>query len=282
MNKSPRHITNLDDLAALGDAFLIDQFGTIHDGHAAYPGAIATLRHLRERGKKVILLSNSGRRATTGERRLADMGITNACFDASLCSGEVAWQILRRKAPHYLQRHCRVLLFARGNELDILAGFEIERVEQAVEADLVMIAGSETERYGFDALWQLMAPAIARGIPAICTNPDQVMMVRGQLYPGAGALAKAYQAAGGAVQWFGKPYQDIYDAALALLPGIAKSRIVGIGDSLEHDIVGITQAGGAGILVRTGILADLNETALAAEISHLPQPPIALMPRLGF
>lgn len=281
--KTPlRQITHFSDLANLADAFLIDQFGTLHDGHKAYPGAINTLLHLRERGKKIILLSNSGRRAATGVQRLADMGINTTCFDASLCSGEVAWQTLHRAPPDYLQQNCRVLLFSRGNELDILDGFHIQLVEQATEADLVMISGSQAERYGYDALWQRMAPAIERGIPALCTNPDQVMMVEGKLYPGAGALAKAYEQAGGTVKWFGKPYQDIYDAAFTLLPGIARQRVIGIGDSLEHDIVGITRAGGAGILVRTGILAALTEKELAAEISHFPYSPIATMPRFGF
>lgn len=275
-------ITAFNDLAALGDAFLVDQFGTLHDGHTCYPGAISTLLRLRQMGKKIILLSNSGRRAATGVQRLASMGIGDACFDASLCSGEVAWQLLRQAPPAYLQSSCRVLLFSRGNELDILEGFNIQLVERADEADLVMIAGSQAEQYGYKALWQRMAPAIARGVPAICTNPDQVMMVEGKLYPGAGALANAYQDAGGTVKWYGKPYKDIYEAAFALLPGIARQRVIGVGDSLEHDIVGITNEGGRGVLVRTGILAELNEAELKAEISHLACSPVAVMAGFGF
>lgn len=282
MNKNPYKITCFDELAAVGDAFLIDQFGTIHDGHTVYQGAIATLLRLREMGKKIILLSNSGRRAATVEKRLISMGINKNCFDASLCSGEVAWQVLQRMPPDYLRQKCRVYLLSRGNELDVLDGFDIEQVNNSIDADLIMISGSEAERYGYDMLWQSIKPAAKLGIPAICTNPDQVMMVNGKLYPGAGALAKAYENSGGSVRWFGKPYQDIYDAAFALLPGIPKHRIIGIGDSLDHDITGAGQVGCPSILVRTGILAALNEEQITEKMQHYPYRPTATMPIFGF
>ena len=45
------------------DEFLIDQFGVLHDGMRPYQGAIPCLTKLKELGKNVILLSNSGKRA---------------------------------------------------------------------------------------------------------------------------------------------------------------------------------------------------------------------------
>ena len=274
-------ISGLGALAHAADAFLIDQFGTIHDGEAPYEGAIETLRSLRAAGKRVILLSNSGRRAANNIHRLAAMGIATDCFDASLCSGEVAWQVLRAAPPAYLRHRCRVLLFARDPALDILEGFDIARVETAEEADLVMIAGSETDRHGYDALWSRMAPAAARGVPAICTNPDRLMLAGGRLHPGAGALAEAYQAAGGTVRWFGKPHADVYDAALSLLPGVSSARIFGVGDSLEHDIVGAIAAGCRGILVRTGIIGGLDDAALRVEMRRFSALPDAVAPRFA-
>ncbi len=277
-----RAISGLAALADAANAFLIDQFGTIHDGETPYPGAIETLRTLRAAGKRVILLSNSGRRASNNIHRLAAMGITADCFDASLCSGEVAWQVLRAAPPAYLRRRCRVLLFARDPALDILEGFDIAPVETAEEADLVMIAGSEADRHGYDALWSRMAPAATRGVPAICTNPDRLMLAGGRLHPGAGALAEAYQAAGGTVRWFGKPHADVYDAALALLPGVPHARIFGVGDSLEHDIAGAVAAGCRGLLVRTGIIDGLDDAALRVEMRRFSTLPDAVAPRFAF
>ena len=54
-----RH-SNIDSFIPCYDAFLIDQFGTLHDGLMAYPGAVAALMRIRAAGRKVVLLSSSG------------------------------------------------------------------------------------------------------------------------------------------------------------------------------------------------------------------------------
>lgn len=275
----PKMIPGLAALADEADGFLIDQFGTIHDGEKPCPGAVDALRRLRAAGKKVILLSNSGRRGTHNAGRLAAMGIGADCYDASLSSGEVAWAALRADPPAVLRRHCRVLLFARSPALDILEGFDVEPVEDAKDADLVMLAGSETDRHGYDALWARLAPAARRGLPAICTNPDRVMLVGGALHPGAGALADAYRASGGTVLWFGKPHPHIYAAAFGRLPGISRRRIVGVGDSIEHDIAGAAAQGCRTLLVRTGILADAGEAELDSEMTRFGARPDAMTSR---
>ncbi len=272
-------IPGLSALMDEADAFLIDQFGTIHDGAKPYPGAVDTLKRLRAAGKLVILMSNSGRREQNNNRRLAAMGIGPECYDASLCSGEVGWAALRADPPEALRRHCRVLLFARDPALDILEGFDIETVEDGGAADLVMIAGSETDRYGYDALWARMAPAVLRGIPAICTNPDRLMLADGALHPGAGALAEAYRVAGGTVRWFGKPHPKLYQAAFLLLPGMPHARIFGVGDSIEHDVAGAAAQGCRTLLVRTGILADADDAGLRAEAVRFGARPDAISSR---
>ena len=44
-------------------AIFFDQYGVLHDGHRAYPGAREALATLKSRGVKIVILSNSGRRA---------------------------------------------------------------------------------------------------------------------------------------------------------------------------------------------------------------------------
>lgn len=277
----PIPLSGLGELLDQVDAFLIDQFGTIHDGECPYPDAVETLRALRKAGKKVILLSNSGKRASSNVQRLGAIGIGTECFDASICSGEVAWQTLHADPPAYLRRHCRVLLFSRDQALDILQGFDVEAVSCADNADLVMIAGSEADRHGFDALLERMVPAASNGVPAICSNPDRMMVVGGGLHPGAGALAEAYRNAGGPVRWFGKPLPDVYEAAFALLPGVPRERIMGVGDSIEHDIAGAAGAGCRGVLVRTGIMAEIDDGALESMLSDKLNQIFAVTPRFA-
>ena len=81
------------------------------------------------------------------------------------------------------------------------------------------------------------------------------MIVGAELFPSAGRIAKEYARRGGQVYYFGKPYGDVYRAAFEFLPGIASSRILMIGDSLEHDVRGAADAGCRSLLVLTGLLA---------------------------
>lgn len=275
-------IPGLSALADVADAFLIDQFGTIHDGETAYPGAVDALRAIRAAGKHVLLMSNSGRRAANNNARLAAMGFTHDCYDASLCSGEIGWVALRADPLPCLNARCRVLLFARDPSLDILEGFDVEPVECADQADLIMIAGSQTDIYGYDAVWSRMQPGIARGIPAVCTNPDRLMLAGGKLHPGAGALAEAYREAGGQVRWYGKPYPKLYQAAFALLPGVPPARVFGVGDSLEHDIAGAAARGCGSVLVRTGIIAGADDTMVEREMARWDVRPGAVLDRFGW
>ncbi|MGH7209952.1 MAG: hypothetical protein ACREF1_00620, partial [Acetobacteraceae bacterium] len=53
----------LSELARRFDVFLVDQFGVLTDGVRLYPGALGALRALRAAGRRIALLSNSGRRA---------------------------------------------------------------------------------------------------------------------------------------------------------------------------------------------------------------------------
>jgi ribonucleotide monophosphatase NagD (HAD superfamily) len=82
---------------------------------------------------------------------------------------------------------------------------------------------------------------------------------------------------GGRVTWIGKPYPEIYDHALKLVGVEDKRRVVCIGDSVEHDIVGARSAGLDCVLVRTGILADSNDGELERIASELGAPPTYMM-----
>jgi ribonucleotide monophosphatase NagD (HAD superfamily) len=79
-----KRLSNIDSL------FLIDQFGTLHDGRMAYPVAAAALMRIRAAGRKVVLLSSSGRPLEPNANRLANLGIGPKAYDLLLTSGEVA------------------------------------------------------------------------------------------------------------------------------------------------------------------------------------------------
>ncbi len=251
-------IDGLAKLAGRFDAYLVDQFGVLHDGETAYPGAIEALARLKEGGGRIALVSNSGRRARSNVERLTRLGFAPDSYDAFVTSGEVAWGMLRAGAIP-MPAGGRVLQLSRGEDSSALDGLDLTTTESAEDCDLVLIAGSEAERISLAAYRARLAPAALRGVPALCTNPDFVMLTSEGPRFGAGEIARTYEALGGDVTWIGKPFAPIYETALQALGNPAPSRTLCIGDSLDHDIAGGQGVGARTLLVTGGI--PLNEAA---------------------
>jgi HAD superfamily hydrolase (TIGR01459 family) len=94
----PASIRGVEALLEIFDVFLVDQFGVLHDGSVPYPGAVDSLKWLKAAGKRVILLSNSGRRVGPNVQRAARLGFTPDSYDEIISSGEVAWHLLKEGA----------------------------------------------------------------------------------------------------------------------------------------------------------------------------------------
>lgn len=260
-------LPDITKLLARYDAFLVDQFGTLHDGVTPYPGAGAALRRMRAAGRRVVLLSNSGKPAAANARRLERMGLDADLYDLQLTSGEVGVRLLAEGAIPAARGRRRCLLLERDGDGRMLEAVGLEAVGPDA-ADLVIIAGSEGDRHSLDWYAGVLAGPVRRGVPALCLNPDRTMLTPTGLAFGAGQIAERYAAMGGSVTWIGKPYRAIYDMALAELGNPPPARVAGIGDSVEHDIAGARAAGCAAWLVRTGIIAGWDDAAIAAECAR--------------
>ncbi len=275
---SPLHMT-LQDVAELHDILLIDQFGVLHDGQAAYPGAVDALARLKQAGATVVLLSNSGRRSGPNESRLVRLGFLPDSWDHFLSSGEVAWRMLSGEAgPAAVPPGSRVLVLAREGDRSAVDGLDIVVTDRAEDADAVLLAGSEGDIHSFDWYRDLLQPAAKRSMPLICTNPDRIMLTSVGPRFGAGRIAELYAELGGKVTWVGKPYPEIYAAALAALGDPDPARIACIGDSVEHDVAGAKGVGLSAALVRSGIHADMSDVDLAAEFETRHARPDYIIP----
>lgn len=247
-------IERLSAIADRYDAFLIDQFGVLRDGRGPYPVAADTLVRLKDAGKRIIILSNSGKRSAENDRRLVDIGFAAGSWDWFLTSGEVAWQILKREGAGSAGTPRKCLLISRDNDLSPIKGLDLERTTSGADADIVLLSASEGDLYPLSHYEALLAPAAARGVPCLCTNPDKVMLTKTGTAFGAGRIADLYEELGGKVRWIGKPFADIYALALDFLGHPDPTRVCAIGDSIEHDIAGAANAGLHSVLVTTGIL----------------------------
>ena len=240
------HVDRLSAIADTFDGVLIDQFGVIHDGQALYPGALPALEALAAHGVPVAVLTNSGKRATANRDRLVRMGVPRDRFIDVVSSGEVAWRVITGTVPPP-----RVWAIGQAGE-DY--GFEgVTFVADPHDADLILILGSDAPATTLD---EYRAQLRGLAVPALCCNPDTLMLTRHGLLPAPGAIATLYQEMGGQVTWIGKPYPAIYEDAVTLIGG--PRRVLCIGDSAAHDIAGARAAGHATLLVMTGVSAGLD------------------------
>ncbi|OSX80721.1 hypothetical protein BU14_0033s0065 [Porphyra umbilicalis] len=274
------------------DALLLDQFGVLHDGSAAYPLAPAAVAAAAAAGVVLLILSNTSRRSAEALAKLPALGFDGAPWAAAITSGELAHAELVGHPDRY--RGTRVLhanWVGRGGVALGAAGL-VPVGTDAAAAELLLTHGTEgvtaSGSDGTDVVpvpyEQLTAlvtsvarrrrrPAGGGGPPPphpsspsslpppppvlLCANPDLVTVDGAALRPMPGALAAAYEAAGGPVVRLGKPAAPPYAAALAVLAaeyGVTDaSRVLAVGDSVGHDVAGAIGAGLDSVFVAGGI-----------------------------
>ncbi len=258
----------IDGLAALApqyDAFLLDQFGVLHDGSDLYPGVVGCLEALKKTGKRVIVLSNSGTRREANSARLARLGIPAELYDDFVTSGEVTRAYLDA-APAELRpaeagaaaesRALRCLPLGGSAERAILDGLTVTLAASVEEADFLLVASFGEDPPALDAFEATLTRARQRGLTLVCANPDVRGITARGLIDAPGALAAQYAAAGGKVVYIGKPHPLIYRYVLRNLAPIPTARVLAVGDSLAHDIAGAQGVGIASALVIEGIHRD--------------------------
>ncbi len=289
MVEPPTRISGLGAIAGGYELFLVDQWGVLHDGETPYPGALAALAALRDLGKPVIVLSNSARRRDVGIARMDEIGIDRALYDHLVTSGEETWRHLRdRSDPFYRALGRRCLLYSWGDDRGLTQGVDLECVERVEDADFILNAG--TNRESLESYEAGLRAAVARDLPMICANPDLVSVSpEGRLVICPGAVARRYEELGGRVRWHGKPDVSVYRTCFELYP--AARRILGVGDSLHHDIAGAANAGIESAFVAGGIhAAELGVAPgeapapdrLAALIAATGQRPDYVMPMFSW
>lgn len=261
-------------IAAAFDAVFMDQYGVLHDGRRPYPGVEEALRRLKEGNVKVVILSNSGRSGEDNAERMKKLGVDRELYDHFLTSGDVARRLLKsEQSPVKLTAAMRCLTIATAGAAEFAEVIGVRSTSSGSEADLIVISGSQGDRFSMDHYSRILAPAATRKVPCLCANPDKFMLIGPSVAFGAGRIAELYEELGGSVLWVGKPYLPIYRAAAEMIGVANPQRILCVGDSVEHDVVGAHRFGALAVLVRTGILASLSEEELTSEFEKYQTTP---------
>ena len=237
--------------------FIFDLDGTVYRGDQLIPGADGAIRSLREKGKKVIFLSNKPLETRDDYAfKLTRLGIPTRP-DEVINSTFVMTYYLKKNAP-------QARLFVIG-ELPFIeelkrAGFTI--TEEPKEIDYVVVAFDRTFDY---RKLNIAFQAIKLGAHFVATNPDRTCPVEGGEIPDCAGMIAAIEAVTEkkVEVVVGKPSPIMIQAVLDAL-GLRPGDCILIGDRLETDIKMGKNSGIATGIVLTGVT---NEKMLE-EIKH--------------
>jgi HAD superfamily hydrolase (TIGR01459 family) len=264
----PLLLSGLAEVAGRYDGYIIDLWGTVHDGVEAYAAAIDVLRRVRAQGAPVCLLSNAARSTAAIAARLAGLGVDTDCYDHLVSSGEATIAAFREPDAWHAALGQHYYLIAPDDGELLLQGLGYTRVADPSEAAFVLNTGSTpgTDLAHYETALRACA---TRDLPMICANPDLFVRVAGRRIMCAGTIAHRYEALGGWVRYHGKPGRAIYQVCLERMKRKPQA-VLAIGDGLETDIAGARGMEMDSVFVLGGLHAEsLSETGAAPARDHL-------------
>lgn len=265
----PLLITGLREIAAGHDALICDVWGVLHDGTRARAGAVDALRHFRSDYGPVVLLSNAPRPVSVLEEQFRTFGVPSDCYDSIVTSGAATREELARRADVR-----RLTLFHLGPPRDrgLFEGLPVDCVD-AKAASVVLCTGLFDDETETPDDYRLMLEDFRRrGLTMLCANPDIVVQRGTRLIYCAGAIARAFEALGGTVVYYGKPHAPIYQPVLAAAADAAGrpiKRPLAVGDGLETDIKGAHGVGIEALFIADGIHGEEIGNADPAALARL-------------
>ena len=265
-------INSLNDIVNRYDVFFVDMYGTLWDGTALYPEIIPTLQVLREKSKKVYVLSNSTTIGNLFRDKLTQLGLQiNQHYDGVITSGDLLSEKLENHFFRTIGRRLDYKFYVIGRHNPMLLWSEIEhQVHDISVADFVYVGSlilNGDHPTTLDAFIPDLQKALEKKIPLVCANPDYQALHGDLKYYCSGAAALWYEQQGGTVHWIGKPYPELY-AYIKQKTSVDFKQAVMIGDTLRTDIKGASTAGMDTVLVTGhGMTADaLSEGKILSDL----------------
>ena len=224
-------------------SYIIDMDGVIYHGHRLIPGALEFVNRLREGDHKFLFLTNNSQWTPRDLRhRLDGMGIVveeTAFHTAALATAD----FLHSQSPGGT---AYVIGGAGLTKALYDAGFTL--TEQ--NPDYVVVG--DTRSYDYEKI-ERASRLILAGARFIATNLDLTGPSEDGIQPACGALVAPIELTTGRKPYFiGKPNPLMMRTALRKL-GVHSSESFMVGDRMETDILGGTEAGMRTILVLTGV-----------------------------
>ena len=255
-------IESITDIVSLYDVFILDQWGVMHDGYRGYDHAINSVEKLIKENKKLIIISNSSKRKSSSISRLKSLGFDKNHFIEVMTSGEMIWQEIETSIYKYgngLKNCFHIYDKSKEDGLEFRNGLEkFNFVSKVNDANFILACTPFENTKPIDYI-PILKDAVDMNLLMFCANPDFVTIEKNNdknTYC-MGTIADLYDHMGGRVVILGKPSKEIYKVSCKKIEDFNKSRIVAIGDSLDHDILGANNFNIDSVLISSGIHKDL-------------------------
>lgn len=243
------------------DLALVDLDGVAYKGHEPIEHASASLTSARERGMRLVFVTNNASREPESVAdQLTGLGIATAPAEV-MTAAQAAAQLLLTRLP----QGSRVLVVGGAGLVTAVreAGYEV--VTSADDEPAAVAQGFAPE-VGWKQLAEA-AYAIEHGAWHVASNLDLSIPTAHGIAPGNGSLVAAVRAATGVTpDSAGKPAPTMYHMAVERAG--AREALV-IGDRLDTDLAGARTGGFAGLHVLTGVSSARDDVlAVPGERPH--------------
>lgn len=252
----PLEITSIDIVAEQFDAVLLDAFGVLNVGDTPIPGAIDFIAALRRKDRHVRIVSNSASVPTeVSHRKFERFGFD--FMPEEVITSRDALKIGLGVAP---ERTWGVMATGSSEieELGVACTMLEDDISVYDQVDAFILLGSgEWTAHRQDLLARAL---IDRPRLVFVGNPDIVAPREDGLSREPGFFAHDLQRRTDCrIEFFGKPFANIFDLAMRGLPGVACARTVMVGDTLHTDVLGGAAAGMKTLLIREyGLFAGMR------------------------
>ncbi|PPR39842.1 MAG: hypothetical protein CFH30_00901 [Alphaproteobacteria bacterium MarineAlpha8_Bin1] len=248
----PKELINLSEISKFYDVFFIDLWGVVHNGIKLFNDIIDVLQNLKKEKKKIFFLTNAPRRAAVISEQLKNFGLSEKLYDFVVSSGEITWQTLNNK-KNQGTKNC--FLIGPKRDFHLIEGLDLKVTDDPNLTDIIINTGPWGDNDVLENYTSILENLVKRNPIMICSNPDRTVVRGDRFMICAGTLADYYEKIGGSVEYYGKPFKQIYEFCFKILD---TKKVLVIGDSLENDIAGANNQNLDSILITSGIHREVN------------------------
>lgn len=237
------------------ETLFLDLDGCVWFGDTLADGAGEAIARLRERGKRIVFVTNVSSATRHGiAAKLSGLGVPATPEDV-----QAPLELLPQH-EYLAGKSATVFALCAAGVSEAIRDLGITVTREPARADVVVVGRDPDMTYeGLSAATQ----AICAGALMLALNVDsRVPMEGGVIVPGTGAIIAALrEATGSEAAVIGKPSMFFFESALRNFGADRRSTVM-VGDTLDSDILGGQRAG-----LRTVLVGGGNYTRLA-------QPPV--------